>query len=224
MILAWLGIAALAGAGYLSARWLLDRYDSLGRVKAFPSIAVGGLVLIALAGLIPFFLRLRLEARLEAASSAIVGVPVDVHCQAFGEAFVDAGMELGYVRFGADGVPERRTLIKRQQCSDLSDYIGGGHDEIVHEHVVAVHTLTHEAIHMSGVTSEAETECVAMQRDAEMARLLGANPEAARALAVYYWENVYPRMPEPYASDDCRSGGALDRDLPDAPWDEPTAR
>ena len=218
-MLAWLGIAALSGAAYMSARWLLDRYDSLGRVKAFPSIAVGGFVVIALAGLIPFFLRLRLEARLEAASSAIVGVPVDVHCQAFGEAFVDAGMELGYVRFGADGVPERTTLIKRQQCRDLSDYVGGGHDDIVHEQVVAVHTLTHEAIHMSGVTSEAETECVAMQRNAEMARLLGAEPADAHALAVYYWENVYPRRPGTYSSGDCRSGGPLDRNLPDAPWD-----
>jgi hypothetical protein len=153
------------------------------------------------------------------ASSVIVGVPVDVHCQAFGEAFVDAGMELGYVRFGADGVPERKTLIKRQQCSDLSDFIGGGHADVVHEQVVAVHTLTHEAIHMSGVTSEAETECLAMQRDAEMARLLGADPADALGLAVYYWENVYPRMPDTYSSADCRSGGPLDRDLPDAPWD-----
>lgn len=219
MILPWVGLAALAGAGYLSVRWLLDRYDSLGRLKAFPSVAVGGLVVIALGGLIPFFLRLRLEARLETAATAIVGVPVDVHCQAFGEAFVDAGMELGYVRFGPDGVPERRTLIKRQQCSDLSDYVGGGHEDHTHAHVVAVHTLTHEAIHMSGITSEAETECLAMQRNAEMARLLGASVEDAQRLASYYWVNVYPRMPSPYSSEECREGGGLDRDLPDAPWD-----
>lgn len=219
MILPWLGVAALAGAGYLSIKWLLDRHDSLGRVKSFPSIAVGGLVVIALIGLVPFFLRLRLEGKLAEASSVIVGVPVEVRCQAFGGAFVDAGMELGYVRFGPDGVPERETLIKREQCSDLSDFIGGGHADIVHEQVVAVHTLTHEAIHMTGVTSEAETECVAMQRDAEMARLLGAGPADAHALAVYYWENVYPGMPDPYSSGDCRSGGPLDRNLPDAPWD-----
>ena len=217
-----MGLAALIGAGYLTIRWLLNRYDSLGRAKPFPSIAVGGLILIGTALLVPFFLRVRLEGRLETASSAIVGVPVEVDCQAFGEAFVDAGMELGYVRFSPDGVPERRTLIKRQQCKDLSDYIGGGHADVVHEQVVAVHTLTHEAIHMSGVTSEAETECVAMQRDAEMARLLGAEPADAISLARYYWDNVYPRMPEPYSSGDCRDGGALDRNLPDAPWETPS--
>lgn len=218
MILPWVGLAALVGAGYLTIRWLLNRHDSLGRAKPFPAIAVGGLILIGAAFLVPFFLRVRLEGKLETASSAIVGVSVEVDCQAFGEAFVDAGMELGYVRFGPDGVPERRTLIKRQQCKDLSEYIGGGHTDVVHEQVVAVHTLTHEAIHMSGVSSEAETECVAMQRNAEMARLLGAEPAAATSLARYYWDNVYPRMPEPYSSGDCRDGGALDRNLPDAPW------
>ena len=49
--------------------------------------------------------------------------------------------------------------------------------------MVAVHTLTHESIHMSGVTSESATECLAVQRDAEMARLLGAPRTAASELA-----------------------------------------
>ncbi|MGI8708467.1 MAG: hypothetical protein ACR2LG_09745 [Actinomycetota bacterium] len=48
------------------------------------------------------------------------GVPVEVECQGFGGAFVDAGAEFGYVAFGPDGVPERKTLIKREQCRDLS--------------------------------------------------------------------------------------------------------
>jgi len=117
-----------------------------------------------------------------------------LHCQAFGEAFVDAGQELGYVRFSPTGVAKRTTLIKREQCRDLRDYLGDPAD-ISHANVVAVHTLTHEAIHMRGVRSEAETECLAVQHDAEMAQLLGASPEHARALAAYYWENVYPRMP-----------------------------
>lgn len=219
MILAWLGFACLAGAAFLTLKWVLDRYDSLGRLRSFPSIAVGSLVVIALAGLVPFFLRLRLEAKLEEAASAIVGVRVEVHCQAFGEAFVDAGMELGYVRFGPDGVPERRTLIKRQQCRELSDYVGGDHADFSPAEAVAVHTLTHEAMHMSGVTNEAETECLAMQRDAQMARLLGASAPDAHRLAAYYWSDVYPRMPDLYRSDACRSGGELDENLSDAPWD-----
>ena len=196
----------MLGAAAVGVRWLLDRHDSLGRRKPFPWFVVGGLVLLSVATLTPFFLGLRLENRLEKAASVIVGTRVEVHCQAFGEAFVDVGQELGYVRFGPDGVPERKTLIKRQQCRDLADYVRDP-TQVAREHVVAVHTLTHEAIHMSGVGDEAETECVAVERDAEMARLLGASPEEARRLAEYYWVNVYPRMPESYRSQDCRGPG-----------------
>ena len=165
-------------------------------------LGVGLLLVLAAAALVPFFIRLRLEARLGRAASEITGVPVRVHCQAFGEAFVDAGQELGYVRFTPTGEPERTTLIKREQCRDLRAYIANP-DEISREHVVAVHTLTHEAIHMRGVGSESETECLAVRHDAEMARLLGASPEAAIRLANYYSDNIYPRMPENYRSADC---------------------
>lgn len=218
MILAWTGVVCLLGAAYLGVRWMLDRYDSLGRTKPFPWFGVVGLVVVAAAVLVPFFARLRLEGKLEEAASAIVGKPVEVHCQAFGQAFVDAGQELGYVRFGPDGIPERATLIKRQQCGHLSSYIGGRQSDFSPEQAVAVHTLTHEAIHMSGVTNEAETECLAVQRNAETAVLLGATPEDALRLAEYYWTDVYPRMPEAYRSEDCRSGGRLDIGAPSPPW------
>jgi len=175
------------------------------------------LLVLAAVCVVPVVLRLRLEARLEQAASAIVGARVEVHCQAFGEAFVDAGQELGYVRFTPSGEAERTTLIKREQCADLRDYLRDPTD-FGHEHAVAVHTLTHEAIHMRGIRSEPETECLAVQHDAQTARLLGASPEDARRLARYYWESVYPQMPEGYRSGDCRQGGTLDADSPDAPW------
>ena len=220
MILAVIGTAALLSAAVGAVRWLLRRHDSLGRARPFPWISIGLLVLVGVAGITPLVLRLRLEARLEDAASVVAGARVEVHCQALGEAFVDAGVELGYVAFGPDGVPERSTLIKRQQCRDLSSFVRGGHTDFTHEQVVAVHTLTHEAIHMSGVANEAQTECLAVQRDAEMARLLGAAPDAAQALAAHYWRVVYPRMPDGYRSDECKAGGALDANLPDAPWEE----
>lgn len=218
MILAVLGGAALLGAVAVALRWVIGRYDALGRKRPFPGISLAVLLIVGIAGLAPVVLRLRLEATLEVASSAIAGTKVQVHCQALGEAFVDAGFELGYVRFGPNGVPERSTLIKRQQCRDLSSYLRSDRDDFSREHVVAIHTLTHEAIHMSGITNEAETECLALQRNAEMAQLLGATRDAAQRLAAHYWDVVYPRMPDPYRSDECRPGGALDRNLPDPPW------
>jgi hypothetical protein len=84
--------------------------------------------------------------------------------------------------------------------------------------VVAVHVLTHEAMHLSGRLGEAAAECAAVQRDAHTARLLGARPGDAAELAAAYWRNIYPLMPEGYRSGDCHPGGPLDERLADAPW------
>jgi hypothetical protein len=37
-------------------------------------------------------------------------------------------------------------------------------------------------------------------------------------LAAAYWHDLYPLMPDGYRSSECRSGGALDEHLADAPW------
>ncbi|HJR44532.1 MAG TPA: hypothetical protein VJ927_02910 [Actinomycetota bacterium] len=214
----WLGLVTLAAAGVVVARWFMARTDSLGRPRAFPWLGVGGLVVIGLAALTPWFLRARLETRMAEAASEIVGHPVEVECQSFGQAFVDVGAEFGYVVF-RDGRPEPRTLIKRQQCRDLAAYLRSDMESPSTAHVVALHTLTHEAVHMSGVTNEAETECIAVQLDTRMAELLGASSDAARAAAATYWRSIYPRMPGGYRSDECRPGGALDRGGGNAPWD-----
>ncbi len=100
-------------------------------------------------------------------------------------------------------MPERKTLIKREQCCDLSAYLRSDKESPTTEQIVAVHTLTHEAIHMSGVTNEAETECIAVQRDEDMARALGASPEAATRLAETYWETQYPHLTIEYRKADC---------------------
>ena len=216
----WLGLIALAGAAMVGVRWMLARTDALGRPRAFPWLGVVGLAMLGLAALTPWFLRMRLEERLSSAATEIVGHPVEVHCQSFGQAFVDAGVEFGYVVFASDGRPEPRTLIKRQQCGDLRSYLASDKEAPSHDQIVALHTLTHEAVHMSGIADEAETECVAVQLDARMAALLGAPPDGARAAALGYWSSVYPRMPDGYRSSECGPGGDLDLGAEDAPWDD----
>lgn len=214
----WLGIASFVGAAVVGIRWMLRRRDVLGRPTGFPAFGVAALLFLGCTGMTPWVLRVRLEARLAAAASAIAGVPVQVFCQSFGEAFVDAGSEYGYVEFGPDGSPERSTLIKRDQCRDLRAYLRSDKLAPTRPQAVAVHTLTHEAIHMSGVTSESQTECISVQRDAETARQLGASATGARALTDIYWHTVYPSMPAGYRSNECRAGGALDLRGADAPW------
>jgi hypothetical protein len=138
---------------------------------------------------------------------------VAVRCQSFGGAFVDAGPELGDMRWRADGKPEPWTLIKRDQCRHLAAYARSDKRRPSRDQV-AVHVLTHEAMHLSGRLNEAAAECAAVQRDAHTARLLGAPDELAAA----YWRNLYPLMPDGYRSADCRPGGPLDEGLADAPW------
>ena len=69
----------VALAGVISLRWWRNRYDALGRPRSFPTIAVALLCGLALVVLAPWFLRIRLENRLAAAASQVVGTEVSVH-------------------------------------------------------------------------------------------------------------------------------------------------
>jgi hypothetical protein len=214
----WVALALAVAAAVVAARWSTSRVDELGRRRDFPLVSVVLLAVLAVGAATPGVLRARQERRLAGVASDLVGMPVAVRCQAFGSAFVDAGPELGYVRWRADGTPERWTLLKRDACRDLAAYVRAGGRRPSRSQVIAVHILTHEAMHMAGHVDESAAECAAVQRDAHTARLLGAPGGEARALAVSYWRTVYPAMPDGYRSSTCRPGGAMDEHLPDAPW------
>ena len=210
-------VAVVAAFGVLG-RWFTRRTDSLGRRRDLPVWSVSALVLLALLAAVPGAKRRVEERRLEGAASLLVGQSVKVRCQTTVAALVDAGAELGWVAFGPDGVPEHQTLIKREQCGHLEAYRSGGHRAPTFDQVVAVHVLTHEAMHMRGQPVEALAECEAVQRDAVTAQALHATTAEALALARRYWREVYPRMPEDYVTGDCRPGGSLDEHLDSAPW------
>jgi hypothetical protein len=217
-VLTWVGLALAVAAGAVAVGWSRRRADELGRPRPFPMGSVVLLLVLAVAAATPGVLRNRQERRLAAAVSVLAGARVAVRCQTLGGAFVDAGPELGYVRWRADGSPEPWTLIKRDQCHHLAAYLRSDKRRPDRDQVVAVHVLTHEAMHLAGVVDEAAAECAAVQRDAHTARLLGAAPADAAALAATYWHRVYPQMPDGYRSGDCRPGGAMDEDRDDAPW------
>src|SRR5436309_4523971 len=107
----WISVALAVGAGAVALRWSTTRVDSLGRAKSFPYISVGLLGLLAGAAVIPGYLRHREERSLSAVATTLVGAPATVRCQSLGQTLIDAGIELGYVRFGTDGVPEHRAFI-----------------------------------------------------------------------------------------------------------------
>jgi hypothetical protein len=217
-VLTWFAVALAGGAVAVAVGWGLRRSDGLGRPRPFPWVSVALLVLLAVAGAVPGVLRAHQERRLGRAASVLAGARVAVRCQTLGGAFVDGGPELGYVRWRADGHPEPWALLKRDQCRHLGAYVRSGTHRPSRDQVLAVHVLTHEAMHLSGRLDEAAAECAAVQRDARTARLLGAADADAAGLAAAYWHDLYPLMPDGYRSPECRSGGALDEQLADAPW------
>ena len=217
-VLGLVSAASVGGGAVLSARWAARRVDELGRPRDFPLWSVSLLAVLALASAVPGVRRHTEERRLSSVAGVLVGQRVAVHCQSFGQALTDVGAELGWVRWGPDGVPERQTLIKRDPCADLRHYYGGDQHHPSRAEVVAVHVLTHEAMHMRGELGEAVAECQAVQRDEQTAALLGATPREARMLARVYWATVYPDLPDDYRTADCGPGGRLDEELDTAPW------
>ena len=218
-MLTWVAVLAALSALGLAARWYAGgRRDALGRSVGFPTISVALLLVLACVAAYPAVNRKREERRLAAAASVIAGAKVDVVCQTLGGAFVDAGAEAGYVRWRPDGVPEHVAHIKWEQCRDLRRYLRSDKRRPSMAQLVAVHVLTHEAVHTGGERSESRTECKAVQRDAQVARLLGAPDDGAKRLAWLYWKTIYPQMPDDYRDAGCAPGGALDEALPSSPW------
>lgn len=210
-------VAVAAGLG-LSGRWFVRQRDELGRPRPFPVISVSLLAVLAVAAAVPVVRRHQEEDRLSRVSTQLAGRSVRVHCQSIGQAMTDVGAELGFVRYDDAGRPEPRTTIKRDPCGRLRDYYSGHRAHPSQDTVIAVHVLTHEAMHMHGLTGEAAAECAAVQRDATTAELLGATPAQAHALARVYWRLVYPQMPDDYRETSCAPGGTADEQLASAPW------
>jgi len=158
------------------------------------------------------------QERFSDVASRIAERTVSIECQRFSGALVDATAESGYVAFSADGKPADVGRLERDTCNNLRDWLHSDKANPTLEQVMAVHVLGHEAYHLSGIRSEAQTECEAMQRLDEVAQWLGATAEQARNLAERYDSDVYTRMPSSYRSSDCREGGPMDVAPDDPAW------
>jgi hypothetical protein len=216
-VLELVSITLLVAGAVIAGRWSLRRVDAIGRKIPLPWSA-WMLPALGLIVAVPVIRHHNEEARLGQVASQLAGVKATVHCQTGTAEWVDAGTELGYVKWGPGGVPEHSTLIKHAQCGLLASYLKGGRDHPSLDEITAVHVLTHESMHMSGITSESKAECAAVQRDYQTATLLGANDKQATFLALAYWHGVYPYMPDDYRSAECRTGGGMDEQLAHAPW------
>jgi hypothetical protein len=213
-------VASVAAGVVALLRWWLRRLDVLGRKRPFPLVSVALSAVLAVGCAIPVLQHHRLEGRLSAAASRIVGFDVRVHCETPGETMLEATGDLAHVSFDRNGRPERRAVVKWEQCRDLSSWLRSPRGDADPAQLIAVHVVTHEAMHMAGILDEAKAECAAVQRDQVMAQALGATAVDAATLARRYWIGVYPRMPDGYRSGECGPGGGMDERKNGAPWSQ----
>ncbi len=209
-----LGVLSLG----LTLRWAVHRVDALGRPEPFPVVGAAMPLVLAVVVAVPAIRHAQLESRLSGVATRAVGHAVTVRCQTLGDTWLSAHPERGYVRFDADGVPEPVAVITYDTCRTLGDWVRSNHRSASLEEVIAVHVLTHEIMHLTGVADEAIADCRAVQRDAATARQLGAPAAVGADIARRYYAEVQPQLPEAYRSADCRAGGALDERLADTPW------
>jgi hypothetical protein len=217
VVLGPIAVVSAVGAAWVVLRWWRTGADFGGRRPPKPWWGAGTLCVVFLVTGGLAWRDARREARLSDVASSLAGRPVKVRCQSWLGSFGDANVEPGYVRWQADGSPEASTTLKADVCRSLGRYLRDPHGAPTAV-VIAVHIVSHEAMHMAGRKDEAAAECAAVQRDALTARLLGADAGGAAALAHRYWTEVYPRMPGEYRSAACTPGGPLDERLGDGPW------
>jgi hypothetical protein len=158
---------------------------------------------------------LRVQSAATTAVQQLTGNPeARAHCQRALATLLWAGADLGRVEWDQ---PERAWLTL-ETCQHLGSWYRSDHTAPTLDEAIAVHVLTHEAMHVDGQRNEATAECRALQRDARTVVLLGGTAAQGDALARQILDEVYPTMTAEYQSSECRAGGALDLTPQDGTW------
>jgi hypothetical protein len=183
-------------------------------------IAAGLLIVGALAavGFAHREQRVREQDRLAAVASDLAGRPVGVRCPGFLGSLVNVRTEGGSVQFDGNGRPANSTTLSPETCKSLRridhfDFSCIRSADCTFKQfraAWAVHTLAHESFHLRGISSEAMTECYALQNTAFVAERLGVDGATAQRLQRWVYVRGYPNEPDEYRSDECRDGGRLD--------------
>ena len=158
---------------------------------------------------------LRVQAAATTAVQQLTGNPAArVQCQRALATFLWAGADLGRVEWDE---PDRAWLTL-ETCQHLGSWYRSDHSAPTLDEAIAVHVLTHEAMHVAGERNEATTECRALQHDARTVVLLGGTAEQGSALAQRIADEVYPTMSDEYRSSECRAGRRPRPHPRDATW------
>lgn len=206
-------LAYALGAGGVLLGWLVWRHLTGRRAPYLIAL----LCLLLLCGAAVEVRHRRMEDRYTAAVKTLLDrKDTFVVCERLSGALLNVWNRAGYVAWTPDGSKPSRADLTWDTCRALHSWDPRARP--TPEQVIALHVLTHEAMHLDGRYGEADAECAAMQHDAAMAHLLGATPHAGQRLAATYYRDVYPRMRDGYTSGDCRSEGPLDATPGDGIW------
>ena len=131
-----------------------------------------------------------------------------VQCQRALATFLWAGADLGRVEWDQ---PDRAWLTL-ETCQHLGSWYRSDRTAPTLDEAIAVHVLTHEAMHVDGERDEAVTECRALQSDARTVVLLGARPSRDRHS---------PGGSCARSTQRCPTSTARRSAAPEAPWTSP---
>jgi hypothetical protein len=100
-------------------------------------------------------------------------------------------------------------------CGPLGRFFGGNYAPHLNEEsldlAIALVTLAHEAEHLrSPEASEADVECVAMQRVRDLVQTEGRSESYIKLMGGLALDVAYPNNPPKYRTKRCHDGGALD--------------
>jgi hypothetical protein len=108
-----------------------------------------------------------------------------------------------------------RIHLAPQICDPLHRFFGSNYAPKLNAEsldlATALVTLAHEAEHLrSPEASEAEVECVAIQRVRDLVRAAGRPRSYENLMAGLAWDVGYPDVPPEYRTAQCHDGGGLD--------------
>ena len=199
------------------------------RLRTRPDAADNRLVKIALVLLVPVMLlsawqytrREENENRLALVASEVALRDVEVSCPGFWTRLVEITPNAGWVDFDEHGRPSDTTGLSATTCRGLervwrgdetsfSCLLHGGCEQETLRAVHGIVTLAHESWHLRGITSEARTQCYAVQTVELVARRFGIDPADARTIALRVAYDDARAPTGLYHSSECRPGGTYD--------------
>ncbi len=139
--------------------------------------------------------------------------PVSVHCNSLFDSIFDSDLNV----IGHANVATGKIVFQYGWCKNIMEYLAHPESASMDE-LTSLTLFTHEVMHVRGELNEEKTECQAIQRNYQAAKLLGVPDHIARKNAIAYYQEIYPK--HPYFTPKCAPGKEFDEALADSVWSD----